>query len=349
MRILIAIANKSMGGAQRVAMHLCGWLNTQSDTEAAIAVLSACNGKQYDMSGLKTYELKGSIVKELKRVIGEYKPDLVLSMGVPMAIHTVPACLMTHTPHVISERNDPAHFAGKTSTKILSRLFMRAASGYVFQTTDARSYYGGKMAAKSVVIPNPLFNAEKMGAERYGGERRRDIVSVGRLNTQKNQAMLIRAFSRLRADYPDYTLTIWGEGMERASLESLVKSLGLEKSVFLPGNTDKVFEEIRTDALFVLSSDFEGMPNALMEAMALGLPCISTNCPCGGPKDLVQNGVNGLLTGVNDEDGLLSAMKQMLSDTEKAAEMGRRAMNIRTTHSMDGICKKWLDYFRTIV
>lgn len=348
MRILIAIANKSMGGAQRVAMHLCGWLNTQQNVRAALAVLSPCGGRQYDMSRLETYELKGSKVKGLKRVIAEFKPDVVLSMGVPMAIHTVPACIMTKTPHIISERNDPAHFAGKTSTRVLSRLFMRAADGYVFQTCDAADFYGGKIQANSVVIPNPLFNVSGMSPERYEGEREKTIVSVGRLNSQKNQAMLIKAFAAVRPEFPEYRLKIWGEGTERGALEALIKSLGIGDFVSLPGNTDKVFEEIYKDSLFVLSSDFEGMPNALMEAMALGLPCVSTDCPCGGPKDLIENGVNGALINVGDETALAEAMRKLLADTEKANEMARKAMAIRSTHAMEAICERWLEYFRKI-
>ena len=112
---------------------------------------------------------------------------------------------------------------------------------------------------------------------------------------KKNQKILIEAFSKIEGAYPEYELIIYGEGSLRETLEKQVRDLGIEQKVKLPGNDANVLEKIRDAGIFVLSSNYEGMPNALIEAMALGIPSISTDCPCGGPKTLVQPYINGLL------------------------------------------------------
>lgn len=349
MKIIIAIGNKSMGGAQRVTMALCKWLNNQKNVSSVIVSLSDTKNKKYDMSEYKTYDLKSSNkIIQLIKIIQKEKPDLFLSMGVPMSIYTVPACLYTNVKHIISERNDPQNFSGKKITKYLSRMFMKYADGYVFQTLDAQNYYKNRIKKESVVIPNPIFGIELMPDSPYKGKREKSIVSVGRLNPQKNYTLLIKSFAEILKDFPEYTLYIWGEGSEREKLEYLIKTLKIEKNVFLPGNTNDVFNKIYKASLFVLCSNFEGMPNALMEAMALGVPCISTDCPCGGPRELINNDENGILISVDDENQLVSEMKKIISSKKIQDKLGTKSFEIREKYSIDNICKKWLDYFEII-
>jgi glycosyltransferase involved in cell wall biosynthesis len=221
-------------------------------------------------------------------------------MGVPGALFDVPACVGLGIKHIISERNDPAHFGGSTITRIVSRLLMRKANGFVFQTKDAQAFYGGEIAKHSVIIPNPLFIGDDYPDTQYVGEREETIVTTGRLNKQKNHPLLIRAFKRIAVEFPEYKLIIYGEGPERQNDEALISELGLQERVLLPGTINDVPAKIYKSSLYVLSSDFEGMPNALMEAMALGLPCISTDCPCGGPRELIYKGYIGMLVPVDD-------------------------------------------------
>ncbi len=347
MKVMIVIATKSMGGAERVSMHLCRWINSQPGHSAMIAVLRPKSGKTYDMSSLPTAELAaGHTLSQLIRLIRSERPDVVLSMGVPMALYTVPACKLTGVKHVISERSDPGHFSGKAAVGWLSKRLMRHADGYVFQTEEARDYYGLKK--KSAVIPNPLANAEALPPQRFTGGREKKIVTAGRLIRAKNQSMLIESFAGVHSRHPDWQLWLWGTGPEEAALRKLAKEKGLGDTVRLPGASDRLMEEIYTAGLFVLSSDFEGMPNALMEAMALGLPCISTDCPCGGPHSLIQPGVNGLLVPVGDRAAMTDAMLRMIEEPELADACGRAAFGIRQTHSQDGICRAWLDFFREV-
>lgn len=349
MKIAIIIANPEMGGAQRVSMNLAYWLQDNGNEVCIIGITKTTN-PSYSFDNINYYELpEGNKIMLLRSKVKDYTPEIVLSMGVPLSIYTVPACIGLNLKHVISERNDPSNFAGKVSTKIMARSLMRLANAYVFQTKDAQKYYGGRIAKKSVIIPNPLFNESKMPAQSFSGERRKIIVNVGRLNKQKNHTLLIMAFKAIKDKYPDYNLVIWGEGKERERIQNYIDLEGLNDRVSLPGNTDAVISKIYDNALFVLSSDFEGMPNALMEAMALGLPCISTECPCGGPSELILNYENGILVPVGNEEQMIKAISYMLDNQDEAEKMGRNAQSIREHYSIDSICNRWYSYFRTLI
>ena len=346
MVILIIISNAGIGGAQRVAMNLAAWMNRQEDVRAEIIALSHTFGETYDIPNL--IQLNGKkITSQLRNEINRLKADAVISMGVPMSIYTVPACFGTKAKHIVSERNDPKHFAGKISVKIISRALMRLADGFVFQTEDAKKYYRITDNRKTAVIHNPLANVESIPYKSVSGKK--ELVTAGRLVSQKNQRLLIEAFNTIHEAHPEYKLTIWGEGPERGRLEELVAKLGLEGEVNLPGAVSDILDKISESAIFVLPSDFEGMPNALMEAMAEGLPCISTACPCGGPEEIIEDHLNGILIPVGDKKALEKALFEIIEDETLALTIGNNALNIRESHNIDIISNRWLEFIKNIV
>ncbi|MBR6729510.1 MAG: glycosyltransferase [Clostridia bacterium] len=350
MRIIIIVRDMSMGGSQKVAINLAEWIMTQTSSSVQILALQNTNQQIYDLQKIDFYVLnKEKKIRQLRAHLKKEAPDIVLTLGVPLSVITVPACLGIKTKHIISERNNPATFTGKKITKIISRILMHKAEGYVFQTTDARDFYGGRIAKQSKVIPNPLFNTENMPAQPFDGPRKKTIVSVGRLNTQKNQKMLIEAFAEIADRYPEYRLVIWGEGPEETGLKALIEKLQVSQRVILPGPSRKVLQEIYQDSVFVLPSDFEGMPNALMEALALGLPCISTDCPCGGPRALIRNMENGILVPVNDKEALKDKLCYLLEHPQEAQTMGAKAFTIREEYHVNRICRMWFDYFEEVM
>ena len=339
----------NLGGAQRVCYNLINWIIYNTDAEVHLMI---CSGrtikKEYDLSKIPYTIVSGGLYNKISRIRSELKrikPDVLVTMGVPGALFDVLACAGLGIRHIISERNDPAHFGGSTFTRIVSRFLMRKADGFVFQTKDAQAFYGGEIAKRSVIIPNPLFIGDNYPDTQYVGEREKTIVTTGRLNKQKNHPLLIRAFKRIAEEFPEYKLIIYGEGPERQNDEALISELGLQERVLLPGTINDVPAKIYKSSLYVLSSDFEGMPNALMEAMALGLPCISTDCPCGGPRDLTTNGKDCLLVPVGDENALADAMRKVISDKRFAIELGKNAMNIRERLSLEKVCRQWYEYF----
>lgn len=345
MRIIIVINSSGRGGAERVAFILAGWLMNQFGIQVSICALQESKKMRYPIDGYDYINLKGKHkIIGLRRFVKNKHADIVLTMGVPLCVYSVPALVGLNVKHIVSERNSPANFAGKWITKVLSRMLMKTADGFVFQTKQAQAYYGGSIAKRSVVIPNPIIDLSDFPSVQTE-KREKKIVAVGRLAKQKNFKQLIDAFSSLQDKYSDYKLIIYGDGPERGALERHIKEKGLFERVSLPGTTEQVHHVIATAALFVMSSDFEGMPNALMEAMALGLPCISTDCPCGGPAELIKNGVNGILVPVGNKNAMVAAMKCILDSNELSDQLSKEAINIRYTHNKDIICKLWQGYF----
>jgi len=247
----------------------------------------------------------------------------------------------TRAKIIASERVDPATY-GARMQKMLKH-YAKRADGFVFQTEDARAWYGDAVKnCRAEVIPNAI-NPDFI-RPRYVGERIKRVVAAGRMTTQKNFALLINAFSKVANEFPEYMLTIFGEGPERQNLEAQIKKLGIEDRVSMPGHTDHMPEELEKSSLYVLSSDFEGMPNALMEGMAVGLPCISTDCPCGGPKFLIQDGKNGILVPVGDVDKMAEAMKALLIDEEKRNALGKEAATVQERLAPEKIYKQWEEF-----
>ena len=166
------------------------------------------------------------------------------------------------------------------------------------------------------------------------------------MEPQKNQKLLINAFSDLAKDFPDYTLIIYGEGSLRNELENYIISKGLQSKVVLPGVKNNIQEYIKDASLFVLSSDYEGIPNALIEAMAIGLPCVSTDCSPGGARELIADGENGTIVECGNPQMLAKAMELVLKDREKAQGMGTNAKKICARVDKDVVCDSWLDLIK---
>ena len=180
--------------------------------------------------------------------------------------------------------------------------------------------------------------------KRYTGNREDKIVTVGRLDENKNQAMLIHAFAKIVSEFPTMRLIIYGEGRNRPQLEQLVAEKGLQDRIELPGSITDVADHIANAKIFTLTSNTEGMPNSVIEAMALGLPVISTDCPCGGPAALIENEVNGILVPVGDAYALSDAFRKILSDEAFAQKLGENAARITETLEPAVVCSEWEKY-----
>ena len=343
----------SRGGAERVSLALAQYISSKGIE--VVLLTSTVASIEYDVpSSLQRIvldkEVKSSnkvmrlpqLINAMRRTIKENKIDTVLIMGVPLCLFAIPGCKRTGAKVVVSERNDPTHFEGKKIVQKLSRWFMKRADGYVFQTRDAQSFYRGMFNTDGVVIPNPLL-VENLPVT-FDGERKKTIVSAGRFIPQKNQKLLIESFNEIKAAIPDYKLVLYGDGALRKVFEEFISTHNLQGRVEMPGNVADLPEKIMDAGLFVLPSNFEGMPNALIEAMAMGIPCISTDCPCGGPKDLIHNGENGILVSVADKEEMKSAIKTVLTNKDMAYRLGKQACNIRKELSMPVVGDMWMNY-----
>lgn len=344
------------GGAERVIVQLAG--RFAAEGYRSILVTSFVDEGEYTVpAGVERISIEReqviqsrikrnlSRIAALRELIKKYKPAALISFMAEPNFRAIIAAKGLPVKNIVSVRNDPKIEYGGKFDKIVSEYIMPMADGCVFQTGDAKAYFSKKLQNKSEIIMNQV--SEAFFSTAYNGERH-DIVTAGRLNAQKNHALLIRAFAKI-ADKVEDNLCIYGIGNLKTELEELISSLGLEDRVRLMGLSDNVPESIKAAKLFVLSSDFEGMPNALLEAMALGLPCISTDCPCGGPAMIIRNGENGVLVPVGDENALSEEMLMLLSDTGKAERMGKAAKQTAESFRPDRVFAQWREYVDTII
>ena len=237
---------------------------------------------------------------------------------------------------LVSERIDPR----SCDHKAYRDFFYQFAYRLVCQTEEAVTCFPEKIRKKACVIGNPLDDAVP---EPFEGPRRRSVSTIGRLEDQKNHRLLIEAFSIFNRKFPGYTLDIYGKGILEWELKELAKKKGLEKQVVFHGFCSSAREEIRDSAMFVLSSDYEGISNSMLEAMAMGIPVISTDCPIGGSRTSIRDGVNGLLVPMKDADALAGAMERVAGDPDLAQKLSENARKIRRECTVEKIADLFLE------
>lgn len=266
---------------------------------------------------------------------------IVISFLAPFNMMAILADFGMNVPIIVADRNDPTKVpTGKLSRKVRDILYM-FADGIVLQTKKNQEYFGKIVQKKSTVIYNPVNLKEDAGSA-LCTEKEKKLVSVGRLIPQKNQKLLIEAFANIVKEYPEYQLIIYGEGKDRKELERLAANLGIKENVLMPGSTSNLHNVIKNAELFVLSSNYEGMPNALIEAMCLGLPVVSTKV--SGATDLIQDGVNGFLTDCGDTEQLTAALRKILGNQELRESCARESAKIIKKLEVNTITEEWIHF-----
>ena len=287
------------------------------------------------------------VYTKLRRLVKGERPDLVLALPEKVNVWTVLFLLGTGVPVVVSERNDPKRHPPSRVKRLLRRLVYPLCPGFVFQTGMQAAYFSRAIQNRGRVLDNPL-ETEHLPMPLPMEQRENTVVAAGRLNGQKNFPLLITAFARAAKAFPDWKLVIYGEGEEETALRSLIQTLGMEERICLPGFTRTLAEQINGAGIFVLSSDFEGLPNALMEAMALGMPVIATDCPAGGPKALIQPNENGILIPVGDADALTHALTSLMGDPARRKALGNAALLLKNRLEAGAVAEKWREYLEQI-
>ncbi|MBQ8319646.1 MAG: glycosyltransferase [Clostridia bacterium] len=275
-------------------------------------------------------------LKKIRRFVKEEKPNVVVAFMAQICLLVGFALKGIKTPLIVSERIDPSQVKRSFLYKKLLNNTYQKSDVVVFQTERAKNYFNKKIRDKSVIIANPI----KVNTEIVENGKRR-IVTAGRLEKQKNQKMLIAAFAEFKKTHPEYSLTIYGEGPLRGELEAQVKALALTDSVELPGNLLDLHEQMKDAQIFVLPSDFEGLSNALLEAMMMGFPVVSTDC--AGSDEVIKNGENGLLIPVSDEGALLEALNKLADDPVLRTRLSQNARLSVEPYKTENIIQKWED------
>lgn len=357
LKILFYINTIGGGGAERVMTNLAKQF-AESNCEV-IFVTSFPVEREYPLDdrvqrySLEEQEIKQSRIlknltriKKLRNLCKKHKPDVVIAFMAEPNFRAICATRGLPVKTIVSVRNDPnKEYAGKLGHFIGKRI-LPLADGCVFQTEDAMKWFPTQLQKKSRIIYNAV-KPEFYRIEREPVPGR--IVTCGRLTGQKNHAMLIDAFANVSKDYQDLHLHIYGSGELKDLLQKQIDSLGLQERVLLMGATNHVPEVLRTTDIFVLSSDYEGMPNALMEALATGVPSISTDCPCGGPRMLIENEKNGLLVPVGDQEAMENALRKMLSDRVFTEATGAEARRRAVEYLPEKIFEEWRGYIHQVL
>ncbi len=361
LRILFLVSSMGAGGTERVAALLCRqWI-----------------AQGHDVTLMPTYSRRGTCVyaldervsldfladrfggarehppnalrrlSALRQAVRELRPDVIVSFLTNVNIAALVATIGLGVPVVVSERSFPPRQKISTFLRVMRRASYWRAAAVVAQTGGIADwllrYCPG---AKTVVIPNPVVvpiqNSEsRLEPEQHLARGRRMILSVGRCVPEKGFDRLVEAFARIAQNLPDCDLVILGEGPERRALERLCEAHGMTSRVHLPGHVGNVGDWYEAASVFVLTSHCEGFPNALLEAMAYGLPAVSVACATG-PADIIRDGIDGVLVpGDSNAAGIAVALCRIMRDEETREAMGRRAREVAERFSTSSIGTSW--------
>jgi glycosyltransferase involved in cell wall biosynthesis len=286
--------------------------------------------------------------RTLRRAVRASRPDVVLSFMDRTNVLTLVATIGLAVPVIVQEHNDPAEEPMSRPWAFLRRVTYRRAASVVALSATALSYFDGPIRRRGRVIPNPVVRPRGAGVVAADSHPGPTIVAMGRLVPQKGFDLLLEAVARLDPVGRGWTIDIWGEGSMRPELEAARERLGLTEVVRLPGVTPTPGAAMVAARLFVLSSRYEGFPTVLGEAMAAGLAVVAFDCP-SGPREMVRDGVDGLLVPDGDLDALAAALERVLTDEPLRASLAVRAPEILERFGIDRIAERWDDLFSAVL
>ncbi|MGI9214136.1 MAG: glycosyltransferase, partial [Gammaproteobacteria bacterium] len=263
----------------------------------------------------------------LRAIFYKLQPNVIISFVEITNITTIIAAIRLNIPLIVSERTHPGYYKIPVIYNKLRDLFYPKAKLIITQTKSAANYFSKINNHKLLVIPNAVCKPIKMKSDLL--PKAVNLISVGRLCKFKGFETLIKAFYKILNDFPDNVdlkLTIYGEVIDRNRLEDLIKSYNLQSRILLPGSCNQIYEELLKSDLFIFPSHYEGFPNALAEAMAVGLPVIASNC--SGNIELIQDRVNGRLFPIGDVDALALLITELINDYPERTRLALAANKI---------------------
>lgn len=290
-------------------------------------------------------------IRYLRDFLKEVQPDVLVAFTHGPNFRALQAAIGLPVPVVISIRINPVGWYDSLIDKLQIRWLFPKAAGCVYQTKEQKEFFRPYLQANSRIIINPV-NQKYVDAPDIDYDAcDKAVVQSSRLVDFKNQSMLVRAFLKVHEQHPDWVLRLYGPDSHdgtKEQLERMVKEAGAEDYILFLGGSSQLEKDLPHSAIFVLSSDYEGMPNVLLEAMALGMPCIATDCPPGAPSELIRDGENGLLVPVGDEKAMAAAIIRMIEDPGLRRKTGQAARRISEIASTQVIYEQWRDYLEEV-
>lgn len=352
-KIIFVNASLTGGGSERVMATLANSLADMGfdvtmivvrDKERTYELNKKVNDIQLTYKNNNILYILFKRIYKIRKIIKKRNADTIISFMSDINFFTILSCINLNKRVIISERAHPLLINVNTKKplyiRILKKLLYPLADGVVFQTKFAKECYPAKIRKKGYLIPNPI---SPNLPDVYNGTRKKVIVAAGRLSEEKNFSMLISAFYEVSKIHKDYKLIIYGRGHMLKNLKLLRKKLNLEDKVKFPGYVDNLMERIKNASIYVSSSNFEGISNSMLEAMAMGIPSICTDCPVGGAAMVIENNKNGILIPVGDVLALRDAMLKIIEDQEFGKLLSMEAVKVRDRYDVSKICKMWID------
>lgn len=362
-RICFLIPNNVAGGAERVMTSLANEISKRGIQSFFMTFDSNSSFYPLDKSvnvvrlneGTDEYSKVGKKIRlpfieikryyKMKKALKRISPDCVVSFMFMANVIGWLCCRKLHIPIILSERNDPSKYSS-FKRKVMKYVYSRV-NGFVCQSSKMKKYAEETYLLNNViVIPNPISENQ---VTNYSGNKTKKIISMGRLIPQKNHLMLIEAFSKLPDKFNDYSLHIYGDGPLKKDLQKAIDELSLNKRVFLKGIEKDAIKKNADATLFVLSSNFEGFPNVLVEAMANGILSISSDFPSGSARDIIENKKNGFLFEVGNDNQLLELMTYCLDNYQNLKDVELNAKKIYNKIKLSHITDKWINYINSIL
>ncbi len=337
---LAMLANALAGYGHEVAIYSYNWIELQQPLREGVTFIPQKETQNSLVEYIRTPFLIRSQVKRLR-------PDVVISWRANAGCMTVVACAGLKVKTIFSERTDP-YMETNWMLKIATKL-AQLSDGGVFQTEKARDFYS-RLAPRSIVVPNPINDNMELSPIVDYEKRPKKIAFVARVAcVQKRHDILLEAFEKIHCALPDYTLSIYGDGPDFERLKQMVIDKGLSESVVLHGAVKNVIDHICTARLFLLTSDYEGIPNAILEAFMAGVPVVSTDCSPGGARVLIDDGENGYIVPMRDSEDLAERAIQVLQNSDIALRFIERSRNKLKDFSPKTIFAKWNEYVCEVV
>lgn len=346
---IVLVVNALYAGAGKILLFVAtkcvkaGW-------DVTVVTLYDKEICEYHIDGVKFINLDISqerflgrlnAIKIIRKLIYALNPLVLCAFVSDVAFITRFATLGMKIYFVSAERGDPYTLPQKW-VKLIKWTYIMS-DHVIFQLNGAQNFFNDKIIAKSSVIPNPYTTDEDITP--YKGKRRKNIVTAGRFVEQKGFDILLRAFKIFLKKHSEYNLIIYGDGPLKNNLINLAGDLEILSKVSFPGFVKDIRKVIRKDAIFVLSSRFEGIPNTLIEAMSIGLPIVSTDCTPGGPRFLTDNGQRGILVPVDDYVSMANAISIIVENEDLSKYYGERGIEIKKILNPIKIGKQWMDVF----
>ena len=355
--ILFIAPSLSFGGVAKMLAFVAESLNKRGHNISIVNLKGTANVTDYERNvskDISVFDVSGigrkNQILKIRSIAKELSADVIVGFTeIPNGIARIVGFSL-RIPSIMSERGDPERTGvGKGLKSKLVLKLINTSRGGVFQTEGARDFYGKGLKKRGAVIPNPIFFNGEIPKIDYKN-REKSVVSVGRLdNFQKRYDVMLDAFKLFSVKHPDYVLKLYGRGTDEELIKQWVEERELVDKVRFMGLTTQPMTDIAKEGMFLITSDFEGISNSLLEAMAVGLPCVSTDHTPGGARLLIADHENGLLAPVEDTTALAAAMCEFAEDEDLAAKCGKNAKDVVKCFDPEKIIDMWESYIFKII